>query len=612
MKNLIKFAFTALLIFSVASCSDDDDTTTNPPMSDESIAEIFAGNEDYSSLLAALQKTGLDANLGTSGTFTVFAPDNDAFAEFLNGATLDDVSTDVLTQILLNHVLGTTVTSGQLTTGYVTNLAENEDGDNLSMYINTDGGVKVNGISTVVQADVAANNGVIHFVDKVIPVPTVTTFATADATFSTLVSALTTLTPDTNYAGILSGTDNAPFTVFAPTNAAFTDLLSRFGLSDFSPLTAEQIEIILNYHVLAGLNVRSSDLPGIPDGITPATLQGETLLLNLEGGAFLRDKSGVDAEIVVVDVQASNGVIHVVDKVLLPNAALDALGRSITAFAYNGGEASDFSSLYAALRQTGLNGALDDATMRTVFAPNNESFAAFLGDVPLEDVPNDVLTQVLLNHVVSGKLLSTDLSTSYANTLATYSDTDANLSLYINTESGVVLNGGADNGGASVTAGADNEVRNGVIHVVDSVIELPTIVTFAVADANFSTLVSALTELTPSTDYVSILSATGGSGSDPFTVFAPVNAAFEAIDVPADETVLASILNYHVVAGANVRSGDLQDGPVTTLNGDVTINTSGPTVTGAGNMSASNIIAVDVQASNGVIHAIDQVLLPAM
>ena len=148
--------------------------------------------------------------------------------------------------------------------------------------------------------------------------------------------------------------------------------------------------------------------------------------------------------------------------------------------------------------------------------------------------------------------------------------------------------------------------------MVDSVIELPTIVTFAVADANFSTLVSALTELTPSTDYVSILSATGGSGSDPFTVFAPVNAAFEAIDVPADETVLASILNYHVVAGANVRSGDLQDGPVTTLNGDVTINTSGPTVTGAGNMSASNIIAVDVQASNGVIHAIDQVLLPAM
>ena len=610
MKNLIKFAFTALLIFSVASCSDDD-TTTNPPMSDESIAKIVAGNEDYSSLLAALQKTGLDADLDGSGTFTVFAPDNDAFAEFLNGASLDDVSNDVLTQVLLNHVLGTTVTSSQLTTGYVTNLATNEDGDNLSMYINTDGGVQINGISTVVQADVSANNGVIHFVDKVIPVPTVTTFATADETFSTLVTALTTLTPDTNYASILSGTDNAPFTVFAPTNAAFEDLLTSFGLSDFSPLTAEQIEIILNYHVLAGLNVRSSDLPGISDGITPATLQGETLLLNLEGGAFLRDKTGVDAEIVVVDVQAANGVIHVVDKVLLPNAALDALGRSITAFTYNGGEASDFSSLYAALRKTGLNDVLDDATMRTVFAPNNDSFATFLGDVALEDVPNDVLTQVLLNHVVSGKLLSTDLSTSYANTLATYSDTDANLSLYINTESGVMLNGGSNNGGASVT-GADNEVRNGVIHVVNSVIELPTIVTFAVADANFSTLVSALTELTPSTNYVSILSATGGSGSDPFTVFAPVNSAFEAIDVPADETVLASILNYHVVAGANVRSGDLQDGLVTTLNGDVTINTSGPTVTGSGNMSASNIIAVDVQASNGVIHAIDQVLLPAM
>lgn len=612
MKNLIKFAFTALLIFTAISCSDDDDTTTTPPVSDETIADIVADNENYSSLLAALQKTGLDATLNGSGTFTVFAPNNDAFSEFLDGASLDDVSDDVLSQILLNHVLGTTQTSDQLTTGYVTNLAKNEDGDNLSMYINTTSGVvQINGVATVTQADVPATNGVVHFVDEVIPVPTVTTFATADATFSTLVTALTDLTPDTNYAGILSSTDNAPFTVFAPTNTAFDDLLTRFGLTDFTPLTAAQIEIVLNYHVLAGLNVRSSDLAGIPDGVTPPTLQGETLLLNLEEGVFLRDKTGVDAEIVVVDVQAANGVIHVVDKVLLPNAALDALGKSITAFAYNGGEASDFSSLYVALRKTGLNDVLDDATLRTVFAPDNDSFATFLGGTALEDVSNDVLIQILLNHVVSGKLESGDFTTSYKNTLATYGDTDANLSLYVNTGDGLILNGGADNGGATVIA-ANNSVRNGVIHVVDSVIELPTVVTFAVADANFSTLVSALTELTPSTDYVSILTASGGTSSDPFTVFAPVNSAFDAIDVPSDESVLASILNYHVVDGANVRSSDLENGTVTTLNGDVTINTNGPTVTGAGNMSASNIIAADVQASNGVIHAIDQVLLPAM
>ncbi|RZS99992.1 fasciclin domain-containing protein [Aquimarina brevivitae] len=611
MKNLIKFTFIALFVVVGASCSNDDDGEGPLPEPDfNTIADIVAGDDDYSSLLAALEKTGLDETLAASGTFTVFAPDNAAFATFLNGASLDDVSNDDLTQILLNHVLGTTVTSSQLATGYVSNLAENADGDNLSMYINIESGVEINGVSSVTQADVVASNGVIHFVDEVIPVPTVTTFATADATFSTLVTALTTLTPDTDYAATLSGTAGSPFTVFAPTNAAFDDLLARFGLNDFSSLTAAQLEIVLNYHVLAGANVRSGDLPGIPNGITPATLQGETLLLNLDGGAFLRDKTGVDAEITVVDVQAANGVIHVIDKVLLPNAALDALGRSITAFAYNGGESSDFSSLYAALRQTGLNDVLDDATLRTVFAPTNASFTAFLDGVDLADVSNEVLTQVLLNHVVSGSLLSTDLSTSYANTLATYADTDNNLSLYINTASGVVLNGGSANGGATVTE-ANNEVRNGVIHVVDAVIGLPTVVTFAVADPNFSTLESALTTLTPSTDFVSVLSAENGTGSAPFTVFAPINDAFDAITIPADENDLAAVLNYHVVAGANVTSADLVDGVVTTLNGDVTIDATAQTVLGASNTTASNIIAADVQASNGVIHAIDRVLLPA-
>ncbi|MBQ4821409.1 fasciclin domain-containing protein [Aquimarina sp. MMG016] len=606
IKDLFKTIFALLLVITATSCGDDDDPIIVPPV--QSIAEIVSGNENYSSLLAALEKAELDDELAGSGTFTVFAPDNDAFDEFLTSLnlTLETVPADVLEQVLLNHVLGTTVTSSQLSTGYQNNLAtESTSGENLSMYFDTTDGVQINGDAKVTEADVPANNGVIHFVDKVIPLPTVTTFAVADPAFSTLVTALTTLTPDTDYAATLSGTTSAPFTVFAPNNAAFDDLLARFGLTDFSPLTAAQIEIVLGYHVLAEANVRAENLSDIVDGIIPATLQGETLLLNLEGGAFLRDKSGVDSEIIATNVQASNGVIHAIDKVLLPAAALDALGRSFTAVAYNNGEDSDFSSLYAALRKTGLNDALDNAMMRTVFAPTNDSFADFLDGTPLADVPNDVLTQVLLNHVVSGKLMSGDLSNSYGNTLATYGDTDNNLSIYINTDSGVVLNGVAS------VATPDVETRNGVIHVVDAVIGLPDITTFATADPNFSTLVTALTTLTPSTDFVSVLSTANGTAPAPFTVFAPINSAFEAITVPADENEVAGILNYHVVAEANVRSTDLVDGTVNTLGGPVTIDASAPSVTGAGNGGdASNIIAVDVQATNGVIHAIDRVLLP--
>ncbi|GAA0725130.1 hypothetical protein GCM10009430_30310 [Aquimarina litoralis] len=609
MKNYFKKAFFVLCLISIVSCSDDDDTIFIPPSN--TIADLVAANADYSSLLAALERTDLDVTLNsTSGTFTVFAPDNDAFDDFLDGTPLNDVPVETLRQILLNHVLSTSVTSTQLSTGYVNNLAiESSSEANLSMYINTSGGVTVNGVSTVVNADVMASNGVIHFVDEVIPLPTVATFASVDPTFSTLLTAITDLTPDTDYAATLSGTASSPFTIFAPTNAAFDDLLERFGLTDFSSLTAAQLEIVINYHVLAEANVRAADLPGIPDGITPATLQGETILLNLDGGTFLRDKTGVDSEVIATNVQASNGVIHAIDKVLLPAAALDALGRSFTAVTYNNGEEGDFSSLYAALRQTGLNDALDNAMMRTVFAPTNDSFTAFLDGTPLADVPNEVLTQILLNHVVSGKLLSTDLSTSYANTLATYGDTDDNLSIYINTSSGVVLNGGIDNGGASVTT-ANVETRNGVIHVVDNVIGLPNIVTFAAADPRFSTLVSALTTLTPSTDYVAILSTDNGTDPAPFTVFAPINDAFNGILLPPNEEDLAAILNHHVVGGANVRSSDLMDGAVTTLNGDVTIDASAPSVTGGSNSSASNIIVVDVQAANGIIHAIDQVLLP--
>lgn len=255
----------------------------------------------------------------------------------------------------------------------------------------------------------------------------------------------------------------------------------------------------------------------------------------------------------------------------------------------------------------------------TVFAPTNEAFVRFLSDngfSDLDEVPTDVLSQVLLNHVVSGDVSSSDLTTlgsGYSTTNASGSGGN-NLSLYFNTSTGVVLNG------ISNVTNADIEASNGVIHIVDEVIALPTIADFALANADLSNLVAAILladtdESDP--DYLGILSSPGT-----YTVFAPTNDAFvdllDELD-PSGETALGdldpalvgAVLNYHVVAGANVTSSDLVSGTVNTIGGPIELDATNLTLTDE-NERISNIIPtlVDIQATNGVVHAIDAVILP--
>ncbi len=447
IQHFFKTIFVTLCIVTVFSCSDDDDTTF-PPTS-ETIADFVASNSDYSSLLAALERADLVTTLSGSGSFTVFAPDNDAFDAFLNGTALTDVPVEDLRALLLNHVIGGKFTSSQLSTSYV----DNEAG--LSSYINvTDGDVTINGEATVTTADIDRSNGVIHAVDKVIDIPTMLDFVTANPDLSSLATVATD-----NSATVISalGDEDGDLTLLAPDNAAFTDL------GDISGLSTAEVE------------------------------------------------------------------------------------------------------------------------------------------------------QVLLNHAIAEGLQSTELSTGYGSTLAAYGTTTNNLNIHINTIDGVVFNG------ISRVTTANIVASNGVIHIVDKVITLPTVVTFATADATFSTLVTALTTATPSTDFVATLSTANGTAPAPFTVFAPTNDAFDDLFLELlvegiadiDEPLLTSVLNYHVVPNANVTSDLLPDFPTAmTLNGTVTIGATPPTVTGADNATASNIIAADVQAANGVIHVIDQVLLP--
>ncbi|ACU07867.1 Beta-Ig-H3/fasciclin [Flavobacteriaceae bacterium 3519-10] len=316
MKNLLKLFAVALMFgFVMISCEESRDEMPNSG----SIYDLASRDADLSNLKAAIDKAGLSTTLSATGTFTVFAPSNAAFTQFLseNGfASLNDVPAAALKEILLNHVLSDKVMAANVTTGYVSTMAKSSASStrNLSMYINTASRVKINGISTVTQTDIAASNGVIHKVDKVIGLPTVVTHAMANPNFSILVSALTR-NDMPNFAGILSGSASSPFTVFAPTNAAFTSLLTELTLPNLAAVPTAVLENALKYHVVAGANVASND---IVNNMTVTTFQGGTFKITTNGGVKITDANTRVANVIATDVQCSNGIIHVLDKVILP------------------------------------------------------------------------------------------------------------------------------------------------------------------------------------------------------------------------------------------------------------------------------------------------------
>ena len=289
----------------------------------------LAVDSGLTSLAAALTATNLVGTLQGDGPFTVFAPDNDAFTALLNatGLDLNNLSTDeaaLVTNILLNHVIiGQTLASTDLTTlgsGYTNTAATGPNDANLSLYFNTANGVVINGQSTVTGANNTADNGIVHVVDTVIDLPTIATFATSNDALSILVDALAyadTGMPTVQWIDTVSDATEGPFTVFAPTNDAFANVLAELNLSGFGEgmgeLNAATTDAVLLNHVVSG-NIQSS---GLPNG-TVTTLGGD---ITADNTAFtLTDGNDRTIGIVtsLVDIQGINGVVHVIDTVILP------------------------------------------------------------------------------------------------------------------------------------------------------------------------------------------------------------------------------------------------------------------------------------------------------
>ena len=282
--------------------------------SQSTVVDVIVGSEDHTLLEAAVIEAGLvEALSDTTGTFTVFAPTDDAVTNLIYelGITADELLTlPTLSDILLYHVVNATALSGDLMDG---DTFETLLGEDIIISI-TDSTVMVNNAMVTV-ADITTDNGVVHVIDAVLLPPT-------DVETTTVVDVIvgsedhTVLELAVVQEGLvddLSG--EGPFTVFAPTDAAFTALAEAFNVEVTALLELQNLTDILTYHVVSG-TVLSTDLT---DGMEATALNGGTLTFTVDSmGVEVGTAAVGPAMVTVADIVTDNGVVHVIDAVLVP------------------------------------------------------------------------------------------------------------------------------------------------------------------------------------------------------------------------------------------------------------------------------------------------------
>ena len=526
----------------------------------------------HNSLVAALQHANLVATLGGPGPFTVFAPTDQAFTDA--GINLNDFDTpeenQTLTEILLHHVVSASVPSADVKDGM---MATTVNGDKVKFTV-SNGAVSV-GAAQVTTPDVLSSNGIIHVIDKVL-MPPVDIPATAQTTgiHNSLVAAViqADLLPTLQGPG--------PFTVFAPTDQAFTDAGIDLASLD-TPAGKQQLSDILLYHVV------SAEVPAknVSDCMLADAANGQQLSFSVGDSVMVND-----ANVTLTDVITSNGLIHVIDKVLMPTDSPRDIPRTAQCTGVH-------DSLVAGVIQAELLSTLQGPGPFTVFAPTDQAFIDAGIDLASLDTPEGkaTLSDILLYHVVAGEVPAANVSECMS------TDAVNGQPLAFTVDGGVMVND------ANVTL-PDVMTSNGIIHVIDKVLmpsDAPNdIPRTAQCTGIHDSLVAAVIQ-------AELLETLQGQG--PFTVFAPTDQAFTdagidlaSLDTPEGKAILSDILLYHVVAGnvpssavTECMSADAVNGqPLSfTVNGGVMVNDA-------------NVSLPDVATSNGVIHVIDKVLMP--
>lgn len=304
-KSLALVGAVSVGIFTLSAFNTNDE---------KDIVDIAASNKDFSTLVAAVKAAGLVEALKGDGPFTVFAPTNAAFEKLEKekpgtiAALLKPENKGLLTQVLTYHVVPGKVMASDVTKLQSGTTVKTLNGQSITVTISE--GVKVDN-AKVIATDIVGKNGVIHVIDTVIMPSTssIVDIALADENFSTLVAAV-------KAAGLVDALKgDGPFTVFAPTNAAFEKLEKEKPgtiASLLKPENKQKLTEILTYHVVPG-RVMAADAKALANGTKVATLNGKEISVWNADGVKINN-----ARVIKADVQATNGVIHVIDTVILP------------------------------------------------------------------------------------------------------------------------------------------------------------------------------------------------------------------------------------------------------------------------------------------------------
>jgi transforming growth factor-beta-induced protein len=439
------------------------------------------------------------------------------------------------------------------------------------------------------------------------PAPTqnIVALASANSDLSSLVAALGKF-PD--LVSTLSGPGN--FTVFAPSNQAFTTLLAAIGQTDINNVPDDVLKSILQYHVVSTAALKSTQLTAG----NVNTVANENIAVTLNP-----IKLNGTVNVTTPDVLASNGVVHIVDAVLVNSTTIAPIVGTIYAPAYFN---KDFSTLVAAVKgaSQSTRDLLLSATKKTLFAPNNAAFtAAGITSLPTTAAAIDA---ILAYHVLNSEVRAAGLPNVAAPGNSEITAVGGKFYLSNRGSAGVFING------RTQITQTDISASNGVVHLINRTLVPPsqTIAQIATAlstgsPAQFTQLVAALTRIP------ALLNAASGTSSN-LTVFAPTDAAFQTLYTDLgvtglsgiNDATLTAVLQHHIISAPTTATGrvfsrDLVTGNVATLNGNISINATAGTVTGS--LAASRVAnistdanLVNVLGNNGVIHTISQVLRP--
>ena len=607
MTRIISRALVASLLVFIAACSDSGDgvlyssdlpsapeaSTPAPEPSPGNIVEVATAAGSFPTLLAAVEAAGLaDALSDDSASLTVFAPTEAAFAALPEG-TLDALLADpeALANILTYHVLDSEVGVGAALDLAPTTVATLQGGD-IALTKRDDDYLYVN-LSQVVDYDIEASNGVIHVIDSVLLPPdltpstmTIAEIAQADGNFDTLVTALTAA----NLVGTVNDPD-ASLTVFAPTDAAFEELGE--AAVNYLLNNLEILESTLLYHVVAGAELTSIDAIAAT-GTSLVMANGDEATISLgESGLMIEG-----ANIVTTDIVASNGIIHVIDVVLeAPSAVAAPLAVTLAAD-------GSFSTLSGLIEEAGLADELMDPNANmTIFAPTDDAFAQMKAA--------GMFTKVLGKE--TGEHLADFTTGSFGDAVV-----DPETETYTFPTGAQDWAGFANNAdiypltfeeGGSITFTASAATPTNVRFRFEF---LP----FPDVDPSYDTE-QVLIDSTEPMEYTIEIPSQGENTFSSFLLYiverdqpvmvSNVVVSNDTTPPPEPDAELVNLLAYHVY-GDTVYSGDaiaLDGNSIEMLNGemaDISVQDGNLFINDA------RVVAADIAAGNGVIHAINKVL----